>query len=161
MTLPSLSSAAILAPAPPGYPRGVSTLDVTHLFRTALAAEPGRLHFAAHSHHLWPDAAQAAHQRAFEDAVTLADEKWGRFFSEVYPACQAGVAKTLGVADPNRVAFSANTHDLILRLMSALPAWNEHRPLRVRGGGVLGVGVLRQHHLVQRRVLVRLEEAER
>ena len=131
VTLPSLSSAAILAPAPPGYPRGVSTLDVTHLFRTALAAEPGRLHFAAHSHHLWPDAAQAAHQRAFEDAVTLADEKWGRFFSEVYPACQAGVAKTLGVADPNRVAFSANTHDLLLRLMSALPSWNEHRPLRV------------------------------
>ena len=131
LAFPSLSTAGILAPAPPGYPRGVSTLDVTHLFRTALAAEPERLHFAAHSHHLWPDAARAAHMRAFDDAVHLADEKWGRFFSDVYPACQAGVARTLGVSDPKRVAFSANTHDLILRLMSALPAWNEHRPLRV------------------------------
>lgn len=131
MTIPSLSAAEILAPAPPGYSRGVSILDVTHLFHTALAAEPERLHFAAHSHHLWPDAARAAHMRGFDDAVHLADEKWGRFFSEVYPACQAGVARTLGVSDPKRVAFSANTHDLILRLMSALPAWNEHRPLRV------------------------------
>ena len=30
-----------------------------------------------------------------------------------------------------RVAFSANTHDLLLRLMSALPGWNAGRPLRV------------------------------
>lgn len=128
---PSLSSAAILAPAPAGYPRGVSSLDATHLFRAALEAEPGRLHFAAHSHHLWPDATRAAHARAWEDAAALADEKWGRFFGDVYPAAQAGVARVLGVSDPNRVAFSANTHDLLLRLMSALPAWSEDRPLRV------------------------------
>ena len=111
--------------------RGVSTLDVTDLFRTALDAEPGRLHFAAHSHHLWPDATRAAHARAWTDAVELADEKWGRFFAEVYPAAQAGVARVLGVADAEQVAFSANTHDLLLRLMSALPAWNGSRPLRV------------------------------
>ncbi len=109
----------------------MSTLDATHLFREALAAEPERLHFAAHSHHLWPDVTKAAHARAWTDAAELADEKWGRFFSEVYPAAQAGVAGVLGVAAPDRVAFSANTHDLLLRLMSALPAWNEARPLRV------------------------------
>ena len=109
----------------------MSTLDATHLFRTALAAEPGRLHFAAHSHHLWPDVTREAHQRAWTDAVELADEKWGRFFAEVYPAVQAGVARVLGIGDPTQVAFSANTHDLLLRLMSALPGWNAGRPLRV------------------------------
>ncbi|MGC6486304.1 MAG: aminotransferase [Planctomycetota bacterium] len=109
----------------------MSTLDVTDLFRAALDAEPERLHFAAHSHHLWPDVTRAAHERAWTDAVALADEKWGRFFAEVYPAAQAGVARTLGVADPSQVAFSANTHDLLLRLLSALPGWNAARPLRM------------------------------
>ena len=106
-------------------------MDATHLFRAALGAEPERLHFAAHSHHLWPDATGEAHARAWRDAVELADEKWGRFFTEIYPAAQAGVAAVLGVDDPTQVAFSANTHDLLLRLMSALPAWNAARPLRV------------------------------
>ena len=109
----------------------MTILDATHLFRAALDAEPERLHFAAHSHHLWPDATRQAHLRAWTDAAELADEKWGRFFGEVYPAAQAGVARLLGVADPAQVAFSANTHDLLLRLMSALPAWNAPRPLRV------------------------------
>ena len=32
-----------------------------HLFSRALAASPGRVHFAAHSHHLWPDASYEGH----------------------------------------------------------------------------------------------------
>jgi hypothetical protein len=31
-------------------------LSHKRLFARSLAAAPGRLHLAAHSHHLWPDA---------------------------------------------------------------------------------------------------------
>jgi hypothetical protein len=31
-------------------------LSFKALFSRSLAADPGRLHMAAHSHHLWPDA---------------------------------------------------------------------------------------------------------
>lgn len=109
----------------------MTILDATHLFKTALEAEPDRLHFAAHSHHLWPDVTREAQMRAWQDAATLADEKWDRIFSEVYPAAQGHVARILNVDDPGRVAFSANTHDLLIRLLSALPGWDERRPLRV------------------------------
>lgn len=106
-------------------------LDKTHLFSHALSAEPGRLHFAAHSHHLWPDATRAAHERAWLDAAERADEKWDLLFGEILPRAQRNVAHTLGVDDGSRVVFSANTHDLLVRLFSASPAWGEGRPLRV------------------------------
>lgn len=106
-------------------------LDRTDLFSHALAAEPGRLHFAAHSHHLWPDATRAAHERAWLDAAEQADEKWDRIFGEVWPAAQRNVARTLGVEDASQVAFSANTHDLLVRLLSATDAWQVGRPVRV------------------------------
>lgn len=109
----------------------MTILDVAHLFRTALAAEPDRLHFAAHSHHLWPDATRAAQERAWLDAATLADEKWDRVFGEVWTRAQRNTAQTIGMDDPTQVAFSANTHDLLVRLFSALPAWSSGRPLRV------------------------------
>ena len=38
----------------------------------------GRLHFAAHSHHPWPDVTFDAHQRAWLDAAELMDDKWER-----------------------------------------------------------------------------------
>ena len=38
------------------------------LFSRALSAAPGRLHFAAHSHHLWPDASFEAQQQTWLDA---------------------------------------------------------------------------------------------
>jgi PAS domain S-box-containing protein len=38
--------------------------------------DPQRLHFAAHSHHYWPDVARDTHTRAWDDAARLADDKW-------------------------------------------------------------------------------------
>ena len=109
----------------------MTILDAAHLFSEALEAEPERLHFAAHSHHLWPNATREAQERAWRDAAHFADEKWDRIFGEVYPASQAHIARILGVPDPGRVAFSANTHDLLVRLLSALPAWESEGPIRV------------------------------
>lgn len=89
------------------------------LFTRALAAGPERLHFAAHSHHLWPDASYEGHVAAWEDAARLADRKWEKIFGEVIPAAQAHVARELNLPDPSSIAFAPNTHDLLLRLFSA------------------------------------------
>ena len=91
------------------------------LFAKALAAAPGRLHFAAHSHHLWPDASFDGQVEAWDDAARLADRKWDRVMGEVWPAAQAEVAAELHLPDPATVVFAPNTHELIIRLVSALP----------------------------------------
>ena len=44
-----------------------------HLFSKSLGAAPGRLHLAAHSHHLWPDASFSGQVECWDDAARLAD----------------------------------------------------------------------------------------
>jgi selenocysteine lyase/cysteine desulfurase len=97
------------------------------LFQRAIAAAPERLHFAAHSHHLWPDASYVGQLAAWEDGVRLADRKWERVMGEIWPAAQAHVADELGLPDPATIVFAPNTHELLLRIASALP----RRPLRI------------------------------
>ena len=99
-----------------------------HLFRRAFDAAPDRLHLAAHSHHLWPDASFDGHYQAWEDAARFADRKWDRIMGEVWPRAQAEVAKELGLPDPSTIVFAPNTHELIVRLVSAI---ERPRPLRV------------------------------
>ena len=41
------------------------------LFSRALSLAPERLHFAAHSHHLWPDASFEAQQQAWLEVGVL------------------------------------------------------------------------------------------
>ena len=96
------------------------------------AADPQRLHFAAHSHHPWPDATEAAHAKYWSDAITYADKKWERVFGEVVPKAQAHVARIVGLSDPKQVAWAPNTHEFVTRLYSCLP---EGRPLRVLASG--------------------------
>ena len=71
-------------------------MSFKHLFSRALGAAPGRLHVAAHSHHLWPDASFAGQVEAWDDAARLADNKWDRVMGEVWPEAQAHVAGELG-----------------------------------------------------------------
>lgn len=97
-----------------------------HLFQRALAAAPERLHFAAHSHHLWPDASYLGQLAAWEDGVRLADRKWERVMGEIWPAAQSHVAAELKLPDPNSVVFAPNTHELLIRIASARPG-----PLRI------------------------------
>jgi selenocysteine lyase/cysteine desulfurase len=97
------------------------------LFSRALTARPDRLHMAAHSHHLWPDATRAAQLQAWEDAAVLADEKWDKVLGEVLPEARANVARELNLPAPDTIAFAPNTHELLKRIVSALPV----RPTRV------------------------------
>jgi selenocysteine lyase/cysteine desulfurase len=105
-------------------------LSFKPLFSRSLGADPERLHFAAHSHHLWPDASFAGQVAAWNDAARLADRKWDRIMGEVWPEAQAHVARELGTGDPSAIVFASNTHDFLIRLITAAPARGDG-PLRV------------------------------
>jgi len=105
-------------------------LSFKGLFSRSLGADPGRLHFAAHSHHLWPDASFEGQVEAWEDAARLADRKWDRIMGEVWPAAQAEVAAELGTGEVDAIVFSANTHDFLIRLVTAAHR-RQGGPLRV------------------------------
>ncbi len=100
------------------------------LFSRTLGAAPGRLHLAAHSHHLWPDASFAGQVECWDDAARLADAKWDRVMGQVWPEAQRQVAAELGSGDPSAIVFAANTHDFLIRLAAAAPRVDPHR-LRV------------------------------
>jgi selenocysteine lyase/cysteine desulfurase len=97
-------------------------------FSRFLSANPGRLHFAAHSHHPWPDVTRQAVLEAWDDAARLIDRKWERILETVVPRAQAHVARGLDLSRPAQVAFAPNTHELVMRLLSCLEARN---PLRI------------------------------
>ena len=96
-------------------------MSFKRLFSRSFSADPDRLHFAAHSHHLWPDASFDGQVQAWADAASLADRKWDKVMGEVWPEAQAHVADELGSGDPDGIVFSANTHDFLIRLFSAVP----------------------------------------
>lgn len=90
-------------------------------FRRFLSASPDRLHFAAHSHHPWPDVTLSAQEAAWLDAARLVDDKWEHIFGVVWPQAQRHVAQELHLPDPRSLVFATNTHELVLRLLSCLP----------------------------------------
>ncbi len=97
------------------------------LFSRALGLDPDRLHFAAHSHHLWPDASFDAQVQAWVEANRFADRKWDLIFGQVIPEAQKHVAKELNLPSPDSVVFATNTHEFLLRIVSGVAS----RPVRI------------------------------
>ena len=90
------------------------------LFRRFLGADTTRLHFAAHSHHPWPDVTFDAHTQAWEDAAALMDDKWDTIFDRIIPDLRLRVSSLLGLPDPGSLVFAPNTHEFVIRLFSCL-----------------------------------------
>jgi len=103
-------------------------LSFKRLFSKSLGADPERLHMAAHSHHLWPDASFDGQVECWNDAARLADRKWDRIMDEVWPEAQGHVASELGTGMPEAIVFAPNTHELLVRLFAAA---SEKWPIRV------------------------------
>ena len=97
-------------------------------YRRFFEARPERLHFAAHSHHPWPDVTRDAILQYWDDAARLADRKWEYVLGEIVPKAQGHLARLLGTSAPGQLAFTPNTHDFVVRLLSC---FEEGRPLRV------------------------------
>jgi selenocysteine lyase/cysteine desulfurase len=103
-------------------------LSFKPLFAKSLNADPERLHMAAHSHHLWPDASFDGQVECWNDAARRADRKWDRIMGEVWPDAQRNVAAELGTGRPESIVFAPNTHELLVRLFAAA---SEKWPIRV------------------------------
>jgi selenocysteine lyase/cysteine desulfurase len=104
-------------------------LDLAAHFSQFLRGEPGRLHFAAHSHHPWPDATRAAHMQVWDNAARLMDGKWDPILGAKWEALQGSIAGLLNLPDPASLTFAPNTHEFVTRILSALPTQRVPRVL--------------------------------
>ncbi len=90
-----------------------------------------RAHLTGHSHQAWPDCAMEGQLLAWTDASTWLDEKWERAFERA-ESVRRGFARLLG-DDPRRIALGANTHELLVRFLSALPLRQRRRLITTDG----------------------------
>jgi kynureninase len=91
----------------------VSLADHYRLFRVS-----ERLLLTGHSHQAWPDVAREAVLEAYDDAADLVDGKWDRALVKA-DEVRAGFGRLLGEPEA-RIALGSNTHELVVRLLSAL-----------------------------------------
>jgi kynureninase len=128
-------------------------MDPESLYRSPNALAPDYARFAVadrllltgHSHQAWPDCGFEGQTRAWLDAARYVDDKWEQAFAQAERVRQ-GFARLLGDATGS-LALGANTHELVVRLLSAMPL--RTRPRLVTTDG--------EFHSI-RRQLDRLEE---
>src|SRR5918993_98575 len=90
-----------------------------------------RLLLTGHSHQAWPDVGFEAQQRAWLDAAELVDDKWERA-SAIADRVKSHWSRLLN--DPSgSIALGQNTHELVTRLLSALPLGERRRLVTTDG----------------------------
>ena len=78
-----------------------------------------RLLFTGHSHQAWPDCGFEGQKKAWFDAAEFVDNKWEKAFEKA-EAVKKGFSKLLD--DENgHITLGQNTHELVVRFLSALP----------------------------------------
>jgi selenocysteine lyase/cysteine desulfurase len=104
-----------------------------------------RLLLTGHSHQAWPDCGIDGQIQAWLDAADFVDDKWDQAFAQAAQV-REGFGRLLGDAR-GEIALGVNTHELVVRLLSALPL--RERPRLVTTDG--------EFHSIRRQV-DRLEE---
>ena len=99
-----------------------------HYSRFAVA---DRLLLTGHSHQAWPDVGFDAQLAAWTDAARYVDDKWDRAFAEA-ERVRAGFGRLVGDAGGG-IALGVNTHELIVRLLSAMPLRSRPRLVTTDG----------------------------
>ncbi len=114
-------------------------MNVADLYRSPNALAPyysrfrveDRLLLTGHSHQAWPDVGFDAHQQAWLDAAEHVDDKWDLAFERA-DRVRAGFARLLDDSEGD-IALGANTHELVVRLLSALPLGERPRIVTTDG----------------------------
>jgi selenocysteine lyase/cysteine desulfurase len=83
-----------------------------------LKANEGKQHYAAHSHHYWPDVTFDAMVDYWNDSARLVDDKWAYILGSKVPDTQKLIAEVLNFSHPKNICFASNTHELLIRLIS-------------------------------------------
>ena len=76
-----------------------------------------RILLTGHSHQAWPDCAFDGMKKAWIDSAEFVDNKWENAFIKA-DRVRFGYAKLLN-ANQNEIVLGQNTHDLIIKLLSA------------------------------------------
>lgn len=126
----------------PAYLYGSPNALASHYSRFRVSE---RLLLTGHSHQAWPDCGFDGHRAAWLDAAHYVDDKWEHAFVQAERVRQ-GFTQLLGDAGGG-IALGGNTHELVVRLLSALPLRTRSRLLTTDG----------EFHSI-RRQLDRLEE---
>lgn len=79
----------------------------------------GRILLTGHSHQAWPDVARRGLEQSFLDAAEAVDDKWGKAFEKA-GRVQEEIARRIG-ACKDEIALGTNTHELLVKFLSALP----------------------------------------
>jgi selenocysteine lyase/cysteine desulfurase len=96
----------------------MTPLDPKKYYSRFLSHLENRLHFAAHSHHFWPDVTRAAQIQYWDDTAAMSDDKWSKIFSDVIPKAQRHITRILNLKHENQIVLAPNTHELTSRLLS-------------------------------------------
>ncbi len=90
-----------------------------------------RILLTGHSHQAWPDVAFEAQQQAWLDTAELVDDVWDKAFEKANEV-RRGFARLLDDS-PDRIALAPNTHELVVRFLSALPLKKRPRLITTDG----------------------------
>ena len=90
-----------------------------------------RMLLTGHSHQAWPDAAFDGVMECFKDSANLVDDKWPNAFAKA-DAVRAGYARLLH-DEPGNIALAENTHELVIKFLSALPLKKRRRIVTTDG----------------------------
>ena len=90
-----------------------------------------RLLLTGHSHQAWPDRGFEGQKAAWLDAARHVDDKWEQAFIRA-DRVQSGFAALMDDGDGD-LALGANTHELVVRLLSALPLASRPRLVTTDG----------------------------
>ena len=127
-----------------------------------------RLLLTGHSHQAWPDVGFEAQGQAWLDGARYVDDKWEYAFAQA-DQVRAGFSRLVGDAGGG-IALAPSTHELVVRLLSAMPL--RTRPRLVTTDGEFhtirrqldrlaeeGIGVVRVPEAPLESVAARLAEA--
>ncbi|MBX3042759.1 MAG: kynureninase [Candidatus Kapabacteria bacterium] len=85
-----------------------------------------RILLTGHSHQAWPDVAYDGLRQCWNDAAGLIDYKWSKAFEKA-DAVRNGYKKLMNDSN-GEIALAANTHDLLLKFLSAMD-WKNRRKI--------------------------------
>lgn len=99
----------------------ISAMSWKPLFARTFGRRDAPLHFAAHSHHPWPDVTYDAQINYWRDTARFLDEKWEWIANEVRPRAAKRIAGNLNLATPETITFAHGAGDLLQRVLCRLP----------------------------------------
>ena len=85
-----------------------------------------------HSHQAWPDVGLNGQQQAWLDAAEHVDDKWSIAFKKARKV-KVFYNNLLGDSDPDNYTLASNTHDLLVRFLSATDLKNKPRIVTTDG----------------------------